>query len=211
MASKAKRKPRRSRRKEGPAFEFVDTTVDTFRAKREDGDARLTVRHQAARSGHWERRCARKDSTTHAAPGPHSLIRPSSTGYEKMRADFDFDMTCLASFTNIDLPRHAFSQLRRHPSILSSVLQISPSSFLAYVPCRYGTTPFLDDAMRCVTARAAHMLGTLTTSRIHLRLYSKALASLYNAIVAQGPSLTSEIYCITRLLVLYEVKLSTLI
>lgn len=125
-----------------------------------------------------------------------------------MRAKYDIDITHLTSFTDIDLPGNAYSQLQLSLGYFSAHLQMSSSYFLAYLPCRYGNWPFLDDAIHCVAAKAAQMLGTSASLLVHLQLYSKALASLYRATCTQDPSASSALYCVTRLLVLYEVKFS---
>lgn len=210
---------RRSRRKEGPALFFVDT-VESFLTGRPSAEARSIVRHQAAKSGCRNRKRAHepKASATDKigplaiaaasapTPSPASLILPSHNGWESMRVKFNFDITCLTSFTDIDLATNACSLLEHDPRSAASLLQRWPSCFLTYLPSRYGSTPFLDDAMHCVAARAAYMMGSSTSPLLHTALYSKALSSLAAAVAAEPPALISDIYCATRLLVLYEVR-----
>ncbi|KAK7937798.1 uncharacterized protein PG986_014666 [Apiospora aurea] len=213
-------KQRRSRRKNGPSLIFVDET-EPFRIGRQNESTRLVIRHQAARSGCRNRRRARgtdrgnvsdgspqeeEDELAASAPAqdPGSLVLPSYNGYETMRAKLNFDITCLTSFTNTDLTARASSLIQENPRLAGSLLQRWPSCFLSYLPSRYGSRPFVDDAMRCVAARAAHMMGTSPSPLLHTALYSRALASLGAAVKAQDPSLISDIYCTTRLLVLFE-------
>ncbi|KAK8022587.1 hypothetical protein PG993_013354 [Apiospora rasikravindrae] len=211
-------KQRRSRRKQGPALLFVDET-EPFRIGRQNESTRLVIRHQAARSGCRNRRRPRGADSGNGPQGapqeeevaasarvqdPGSLVLPSYNGYETMRARLNFDITCLTSFTNTDLTARACTLLQENPRLAGSLLQQWPSCFLAYLPSRYGSRPFLDDTMRCVAARAAHMVGSSHSPILHTVLYSKALASLGAAVKAEDPSLISDIYCATRLLVLYE-------
>ncbi|KAK8091694.1 hypothetical protein PG997_002055 [Apiospora hydei] len=213
-------KQRRSRRKNGPSLIFVDET-EPFRIGRQNESTRLVIRHQAARSGCRNRRRARGTDRGNDSDGspqeeelelaasapvqdPGSLVLPSYNGYETMRAKLNFDITCLTSFTNTDLTARASSLIQENPRLAGSLLQRWPSCFLSYLPSRYGSRPFVDDAMRCVAARAAHMMGISPSPLLHTALYSRALASLGAAVKAPDPSLISDIYCATRLLVLYE-------
>ncbi|KAK8057383.1 hypothetical protein PG996_011320 [Apiospora saccharicola] len=215
--------PRRSRRKDGPALFFVDM-VEPFLTGRPSENAKSIIRHQAAKSGCRNRKRVYETKASAAdqispqkeiagaasapiqSPGPPLILPlPSYNGYEAMRAKFNFDITCLTSFTDIDLAANACGFLQHNRRSASSLLQRWPSCFLTYLPSRYGSAPFLNDAMHCVAARAAHMVGgPSTSSLLHTALYSKALTSLAAAVTAEPPALVSDIYCATRLLVLYE-------
>ncbi|KAK8076289.1 hypothetical protein PG994_003561 [Apiospora phragmitis] len=160
-------------------------------------------RDPAAETGNAEVIAASARAQQYAGP----LILPSYNGYETMRARFNFDITCLTSFTSIDLTASASSLLQHNPECAGSLLQRWSSCFLSYLPSRYDSRPFLDDAMHCVAARAAYMVGSSTSPLLHTALYSRALANVAAAIQADDPSLLSDIYCATRLLVLYEASL----
>ncbi|KAK6852111.1 hypothetical protein PG995_012236 [Apiospora arundinis] len=214
MAPNSTRRKRRSRRKDGPDLVFVNT-AESFRTGHENKDLRLVIRHQAARSGCRNRGRTRDDTMTERdpqdgtvsardQPPPVPRILPSYNGYETMRIRFDFDITCLTSFTDIDFAANACSLLQHNLRRSGFSLQSLPTCFLAYLPSRYGSRPFLDDAMHCVAARAAHMVGLTTSPTLHTALYSKALASLRAAVKAGDSWLIPEVYCATRLLVLYE-------
>ena len=130
--------------------------------------------------------------------------QPSFTGYEAIRVIYNFDITNLDSFTNVDLAVNAYRLLQgsaEHPVVF--LQNVSSSSFLAHLPSRYGSKPFLDDAIHCVAAKAAQIFGYSTASSSPSALYFKALRSLRRNIQSSD---WSDIYCATRLLVLYEVK-----
>jgi hypothetical protein len=60
--------------------------------------------------------------------------------------------------------------------------------------------------MHCVAARAGQMLGFQMPTSMPYILYGKALKSLQIAISDDAECTESDIYCVTRLLVLYEVS-----
>ncbi|KAL4933736.1 uncharacterized protein BDV17DRAFT_286551 [Aspergillus undulatus] len=225
------RKPR-SRAKAGPAFVFVETTESSTGKPREE-DVRVLIRRQAARSGrkHQRMQSARQgsnDSDTPGQPGTlvlhtvnvegvyptatadddsvdHSIApQPSFTGYEALRVIYNFDITYLASFTHVDLGKTAALPLQTQPNLISSLLQQRSTSFLSYLPSRYGSSPCLDDAMQCLAARAGQMFGHTTRAATISTLYGKALISLQSALGDGKLCMGADVYCATRLLTLYE-------
>ncbi|RKK32520.1 hypothetical protein BFJ70_g16532 [Fusarium oxysporum] len=219
------RKPR-SRVKDGPAFVFVDTTSAS--------DAKTIVRRHAARSGlicrqenittlpdsresipaatkapgatspAKNRHGMCKENTLRDASNLGSVPQPLSSRYEAFRLSYNFDITDLTSFTDVDLATNAYRLLQDEPNRLVSLLQKQSSSFLAYLPSRYGSSTCLDDAMHCVAARAGQVLGFQMPKSMPYILYGKALKSLQIAISDGTECTVSDIYCVTRLLVLYE-------
>ncbi|KAI1120936.1 hypothetical protein F5Y10DRAFT_257393 [Nemania abortiva] len=222
MDSTPSRKKRQSRMKAGPAFEFVENSSSSWNG-RQNQNARAIIRRQAARSG---RQGYLRESTCHdqeysltppqtkddgqekanIPPGTQftwPVSQPSYNGYETMRVIYNFDITALDSFIDVDLAANAYRLLRDNQSNPATFLQKGSSSFLAHLPSRYGTQPFLDDAMHCVAAKAAQMLGHSTTRFPASELHSKALRSL-STIRTDDSCPRSDVYCATRLLVLYE-------
>lgn len=133
------------------------------------------------------------------------ILQPLSSGYETFRRSYNFDITDLASFTDVDLATNAYRLLRDKPNRLVSLLQKRRSSFLAHLPSRYGSSACLDDAMHCVAARAAQILGSSMRKSTPSILYGKALSSLQIAIRDSVACTGPEVYCATRLMVLHEV------
>ncbi|KAK5634334.1 hypothetical protein RRF57_010048 [Xylaria bambusicola] len=219
---------RSSRRKVGPAFEFIDFAGSLSTVEPRTKEARIIIRRQAARSGrrkHSRESASRsqedctsvtpkvKDSAREKFNVPpraqyaRPVMRLAINGYETMRAVYNFDITTLDSFVNVDLAINAFRSLQDQPTSPVALLQKSSSSFLAYLPSRYGFTPFLNDAMHCVAAKAAQMLGHSSTQTSPSELHFKAIRSLYSAKQNDAACSKADIYCATRLLVLYEVML----
>ncbi|POS79932.1 hypothetical protein DHEL01_v201675 [Diaporthe helianthi] len=219
-------KKRPSRKKDGKVFEFV---VDTSATPH--GDSRTVVRRQAARSGARLRKTRgaktgtpSKDEELSSAQEEHktesgtlecdlpSMLRPLAAGtvkqpsfsaYEATRVIYNFDITALESFINVDLPIIGYNLIIQDCLQHSGALLRNgdSSSFLAHLPARYGSSPFLDDAVHCVAARAAQMLGRSKASTSPSLLYGKALRSLNRGIQAGS---WADVYCATRLFVLYE-------
>lgn len=227
-------KKRPSRRKYGPAFEFIVHASTTHHE-----DARAVIRRQAAISGCRARlRKSREEDATksseaenpsgvqgraHTSSGTQRrhvpstgleqvvlakrvVTQPSLSGYEAVRAIYNIDITALDSFTNVDFAETGYrlmaqGRLTRPGALLRNHVS---TSFLAHLPARYGPVPFVNDAIHCVAARAAQLLGLSTTSSSPAALYGKAMQSLRSSIQSSS---RSDLYCATRLLVLYEVRL----
>lgn len=219
------RKPR-CRAKDGPAFVFVDAS-ESQAAGPNNQDARVRIRRQAARSGRKHQRTQNIHSTPQTS-GP--LVRygdglseavsrgealnlplapqPSVSGYEALRIAYNFDITLLTSFTDVDLVKTAAVPLQEEPNLLAKLLQQRTTSFLSYLPSRYGSSRCVDDAMRCLAARAGQIFGHPTRPETIAVLYGKALTSLQIALNDEHARLESNVYCATRLLTLYEVSFS---
>ncbi|KAL5333716.1 hypothetical protein BJX70DRAFT_403268 [Aspergillus crustosus] len=209
------RKPR-SRAKEGPAFVFIDAS--DCQISRKDEDTRALIRQQAARSGRKNQRVqaasqvGTEDSRALVrqvmpVAGARDLVlslQPSFTGYEALRVKYNFDITYLTSLTDVDLGPSASPLLQEQPTLLTCLLQQQSSSFLSYLPSRYGSSQYLDDAMRCLAARAGQMFGFPTRAATMTVLYGKALQSLQRALADGRLSLGPDVHCATRLLALYE-------
>lgn len=140
--------------------------------------------------------------------------QPSFSGYEALRVKYNFDITYLTSFTDVDLGKTASLFLHEHEDGQATHLtrllrQQSSSSFLSYLPSRYGASAVLDDAMHCLAARAGQIFGFNITAGTISALYARALKSLQGALTDTGLCLGADVYCATRLLTLYEVSRST--
>ncbi|KAJ2988992.1 hypothetical protein NUW58_g3695 [Xylaria curta] len=225
MESGRCRKKRLSRRKDGPAFEFIGIAGSLSIIEPHTEEARIIIRRQAARSGRQKhlRESAnqnKEDSVSitplaedsvyekfNITPGTQPArptLQPSSNGYEAMRAIYNFDITALDSFIDVDLAVNAFRLLQDRSTNPAALLRKGSSSFLAYLPSRYGFNPFLNDAMHCVAAKAAQMLGHSATGTSPSKLHMKALRSLYSTTQNYATCPITDIYCAARLLVLYE-------
>lgn len=233
MRSKLPIKKPRTRAQDGPAFLFLNSSV-AFGAQvfLEATDGKSVVRRRAARVGRRRNTATSKAQSAEVAsqgqsqcsPPPESkrdkqhektlqaIVSPGpvsyhlSFGYETFRLEHRFDITDLDTFTNVDLATNAYCLLLDKPSRVACLLQERKGSFLVYLPSRYGSCICLDDAMHCVAARAAQMLGLQLSKHKPYELYGRALRSLQNAIGGEVETTISDIYCTTRLLVLYEVS-----
>ncbi|KAG9253450.1 uncharacterized protein F5Z01DRAFT_657238 [Emericellopsis atlantica] len=165
------------------------------------GNARGTPGAAKGRDGMW-RKTLRDTDVPSLGP---IMTQPVSSEYETFRVKYNFDVTDLTSFTDVDLATNACRLLRDEPHRLASLLQKRHSSFLAELPSRYGSSSTcLDDAMHCVAAKAGQMLGFPMAKSTPSVLYGKALRSLQAALWDGEECTRSDVYCVTRLLVLYE-------
>jgi hypothetical protein len=215
------KKPR-SRAKAGPAFVFINTS--NLSVELEEQDARARIRKQAARSG---RRSHRQQSTKNNesdvaqrsralvfwrrktppnpfVPAPVSAL--SYTGYELLRSQYNFDVTDLSIFAEIEYGRSAHLWLQERPDRFASLLAKRSLSFLSYLPARYGSSECLDDAIRCVAAGASQMSRSPPNLVLPRELYGKAISSLQIALNDKARCAEADVYGATRLLTLYEVR-----
>ncbi|KAK2762569.1 hypothetical protein FQN54_000742 [Arachnomyces sp. PD_36] len=196
IRSQAARSGRKRRRDESTGSENVDITHSV---------ALVSLPKNAAIESHTTGdHCSMRDKESSPIPSPAYPIQLSYNGYETLRVKYNVDITHLTSFTDVDLGRTAYLSIRDQPTRLSSLLLKQSSSFLTYLPSRYGFTPYLDDAMHCVAARAGQMLGFPVPAPTLTTLYTKALHSLQVAIEDSEHCLGSDVYCATRLLTLFE-------
>lgn len=126
--SQSSKKPR-CRAKNGPAFVFVDALNDRS-GRPHDEVSRAQIRRQAARSGRKSQRIQSSGSENGSkelgleseplvqlvqAQGSHMLTtQPSFSGYEALRVKYNFDITYLTSFTDVDLGKTASLFLHEH-------------------------------------------------------------------------------------------------
>lgn len=214
-----------SQKKNAEIFEFVVDTISTHHK-----DARAVVRRQAARSGarlrktrvtkadtlsdKYEESSSKQEGANNTNPetlklgslAAGAVKKPVFSAYEATRVIYNFDITTLETFLNVELPVLGYELMIQDYLQQSGALlgNGDSSSFLAHLPARYGSSAFLDDAVHCVAARAAQMLGRSKASTSPSLLYGKALRSLKNGIQL---GCWAEVYCATRLFVLYEVKI----
>ncbi|KAI0533213.1 hypothetical protein GGR58DRAFT_506599 [Xylaria digitata] len=132
MESSRYRKKRLSRRKDGPAFEFIGIAGSSSIIEPHTKAARIIIRRQAARSGrqkHLRESASQNQEESmsitpqvedsahekiNIPPGTQHArlaIQPSINGYETMRVIYNFDITALDSFIDVDLAVNAFRLL----------------------------------------------------------------------------------------------------
>ncbi|KAL4937379.1 hypothetical protein BDV06DRAFT_74823 [Aspergillus oleicola] len=224
----------RSRAKDGPAFVFVDSAESfTGKPTEEDVRALIRRQAARSGRKHQRTQSARQSSESNTPGDSGTLVlhglpvgvvgrfptgtadddsvdrstiasQPSFTGYEALRVAYNFDITYLTSFTDVDLGKTAAIPLQNQPNLIFSLLQRRSTSFLSYLPSRYGSSPCLDDAMHCLSARAGQMFGHATRARTISTLYGRALKSLQAALGDKKLCMEADVYCATRLLTLYE-------
>ena len=130
----------------------------------------------------------------------------SSTGYEAVRSQYDFDILDLSALTGFHTGPLTAKALSDNPSRLIDILHCRQWSFFAFIPSQFGHSPCLDDATRCVTARVRQWLSPSPAPRASvLSLYSRALMSLQAALDDPQRCLKPDVLCATEILAIYEV------
>ena len=131
----------------------------------------------------------------------------SSTGYDALKIELDFDILDLSALTTFSVGRVAAHILARQPTLLQEVLRCRQPSYLSYIPCRIGHSDVLDTAIRCVVARARQCLQFphAPPDRLILHNYVKAIQSLQIALNNEQKRMDPEVLCATQLLGIFEV------
>ncbi|KAL6722051.1 hypothetical protein ACLMJK_001156 [Lecanora helva] len=149
----------------------------------------------------------RTQRTSSLLPTNYTInLTPSKTGYESMILRYDFDILNLSALTGVHCGRTTASALIRKPSQLHDVLRCRQSSYLSFIPSRFGHTACLDDAARCIAIRARQRLLSPTSSPSTevVAHYAKALTSLHTALDDANRRLEPDVLCAIELLAIYE-------
>ena len=131
-----------------------------------------------------------------------------SSGYERMRIGYGFDLLDLSALTTFHTGRITAQVLSREPHRLTHVLRCRQWSYFSFLPSRYGHSACLDDAAHCVAARVRQWMDTPSDSpdKGVLSLYSRSLTSLQSALGDPVTCLEPEVLCATVILAIYEVS-----
>jgi hypothetical protein len=137
---------------------------------------------------------------------PSPAANPTS-GYEALRARYHFDITDLCLLTSFHVGQGTMSATARNSNLLGTLLGKQMSSYLSFVPSRYGHKPYLTAVVDCVIAKAhgtlhPHNAGISATM---IRMYGKALHAVQEAISDVEASRDADLLCAVQMLSFYEV------
>jgi hypothetical protein len=132
----------------------------------------------------------------------------SRQGYEAVVAAYDFDVVDLSAVALLRLGRSACMMLSADLSKLTGLLRCKWTSYLTYLPSRYGHSPCLSDAIDCILARVRQILFPAETklNSTVLPRYIKALKSLQEALYSPVQCYEADVLCAIEILALYEVS-----
>jgi len=136
---------------------------------------------------------------------PRSL---SARGYELTSMKSDFDINDLSTLSTLHVNRAARAALSKNPyHLIYQLRSHKQSSYLSYLPSRYGQIPCLSDATDCVIARARQLISpNRNWESAVITFYLKALSSLQKALDNPKQRFKPEVLCATEILALYEVR-----
>jgi len=136
---------------------------------------------------------------------PRSL---SARGYELTSMKSDFDINDLSTLSTLHVNRAARAALSQNPyHLIYQLRSHKQSSYLSYLPSRYGQIPCLSDATDCVIARARQIISpNRNWESAVICFYLKALNSLQKALDNPKQRFKPEVLCATEILALYEVR-----
>jgi hypothetical protein len=133
-----------------------------------------------------------------------------TNGYEALRSKYRFDITDLCLLTSFHVGQGTMSSIARDPDLLGTILGKQTSSYLHFVPSRYGHTPYLTAVVDCLVAKAhstLHPHDTKMSARV-LKLYGQALRAVQTAVSDGEASLDADLLCAVQMLSFYEVSRS---
>jgi hypothetical protein len=137
---------------------------------------------------------------------PFPAANPTN-GYEALRAKYHFDITDLCLLTSFHVGQGTMSAMARDSSLLGTLLGKQMSSYLSFVPSRYGHKPYLTAVVDCLITKAhgtlhPHNAGISATM---IRMYGKALRAVQEAIGDGEASRDADLLCAVQMLSFYEV------
>jgi hypothetical protein len=130
-----------------------------------------------------------------------------TNGYEALRAKYHFDIMDLCLLTSFHVGQGTMSAMARDSSLLGTLLGKQMSSYLNFVPSRYGHKPYLTAVVDCLIVKAhgtlhPHNTGVSTTM---IRMYGIALRAVQEAISDEEASRDADLLCAVQMLSFYEV------
>jgi hypothetical protein len=130
-----------------------------------------------------------------------------TNGYEALRAKHHFDVMDLCLLTNFHIGQSTLSTMTRNPALLATLLGCGVSSYLSFVPRRYGHKPYLTAVIDCVITKARSTFCPSDTglSATATNMYGKALRAAQMAITDEGASQDADLLCAVQMLSFYEV------
>lgn len=136
----------------------------------------------------------------------------SARGYELTSMKSDFDINDLSTLSTLHVNRAARAALSRNPyHLIYQLRSHKQSSYLSYLPSRYGQIPCLSDATDCVIARARQIISpNQNWESAVISFYLKALNSLQKALDNPKQRFKPEVLCATEILALYEVRMRSM-
>lgn len=130
------------------------------------------------------------------------------SGLELLAAEIGIHILDLSALTEIQCGWTACAILASQPSCVNSLVSRRQSSYLYCVASRYGRSPYLDEALRCVAIRAKRVLSPSSyqiIDRPESLQYGTALQSLQTAIDDAEERNQPDVLCAINLLSLFEV------
>ena len=122
-----------------------------------------------------------------------------------MRAAFCVDLPQLSMLTNFNVGKSATPILSTDALRLAALMEQQQWSYLEYVPQLYDSNTCLAAVTDCVLAKVSSILmPALHNQRLELRLYSKALRTLQDAIADPASLCDAHILCAIQLMSLHE-------
>ncbi|KAK8115928.1 hypothetical protein PG984_012430 [Apiospora sp. TS-2023a] len=126
-------------------------------------------------------------------------------GLETVTAKTGLNILDLSALTMVQVGQTASAILELQTNELSGLVSRRRRSYLSFVPIKYGHSPCLDEAVRCLAMRARRVLvpSARPPETREMLQYSRALQSLQDAV--NGPNWhDADVLCTVELLSLYE-------
>jgi hypothetical protein len=137
-----------------------------------------------------------------------SPVANPTNGYEALRAEYHFDIMDLCLLTSFHVGQSTMSAMARDSNLLGTLLGKQISSYLSFVPSRYGHKPYLTAVVDCVIAKAHGALYPPNACFFAsmMRMYGKALHAVQEAISDEEATRDADLLCAVQMLSFYEVS-----
>ncbi|KAK7975849.1 hypothetical protein PG989_014312 [Apiospora arundinis] len=126
-------------------------------------------------------------------------------GLETVTAKTGLNILDLSALTMVQVGQTASAILELQTNELSGLVSRRRRSYLSFVPIKYGHSPYLDEAVRCLAMRARRVLvpSARPPETREILQYGRALQSLQEAVNGQNWH-DADVLCTVELLSLYE-------
>lgn len=179
-------------------------------------DARTTTAPPSSSSSSSSSASSSSSSTPVSAPDSQvvarrrQLVRPPrpmpDMGLETVTSRTGMNILDLSALTIVQVGRTASAILGMPTKELSSLISRRRRSYLSFVPSRYGHSPFLDEAIRCLAIRSRRVLvpSARPPETFEMMQYGRALQSLQAAVNGEGWT-SPDVLCAVEILSMFEV------
>jgi hypothetical protein len=165
---------------------------------------------QKRSSGKRRKAAAAAKDPEHMSPLLALSAAMPASGIQKIIQEYGIDLVDLSALTHVHIGAVAAARFASDPVSLPRLLACRQESYLDHLYPRYGHTPALDDALKCLLMKAQQVLGTQQRVSSPAKIwsaYSRAIISLQESLRDANSWNAPDLLCAAEMLSLFEVAI----